>query len=632
MEKTEHVETEESAENGEPSGKRQKLSDEEYQVLRKRLKEKKKTMAQLPLFRLVEIGLCASLKLKERSPILPSDVQSLLAYAIVGDCSTYQPFRWCKLIKWTNLTHTVVLAVDGISVEDVESNPDLFSETLSIFEDGVEMANPALDGLTMAQSLAYVPLSIGATKRLMSGFGSVKKALKAGYIHNISELTKKMKNSAKTTPKIPTNEVSTKVSGEVSKEQDGTQEVIKVKAIEETRGCSRMQLLLSAPQLISEHYPVPGIDLYKNFQLTNTEYQPVTDKSPMYSIDCEWCQCIGGAKGLARVAVVDEDLKEVYHTFVKPKLPIVDYLTKYSGITKALLKKVRTTEEDVRRNIKKLLPPDAIIVGQTVSSDLIALKLIHPYIIDTSIIFNLTGYRTWKSKLSLLCETFLNRHIQKSLDGHNPIEDAIAAMELVVLKLQEGLLFGDAILTRGVGQKWEEPDTVLKAITRQMEKKELKKINEDDDATFDSNTPLHMKLFTFIQTQNKEATLIAHPSIGKEYQPKLTELKTSLVKKKEGSELVKAVEIHEAEDLKSSVKTTLDHILDHNFTMIHSSIEDAADDEAQRQKKMKKADKYIGKLFRKISLNGMLVVVFGGSTKDETKNGACFVRINKPRV
>ena len=45
MEKTEHVETEESAENGEPSGKRQKLSDEEYQVLRKRLKEKKKTMA-----------------------------------------------------------------------------------------------------------------------------------------------------------------------------------------------------------------------------------------------------------------------------------------------------------------------------------------------------------------------------------------------------------------------------------------------------------------------------------------------------------------------------------------------------------------------------------------------------------
>ena len=96
------------------------------------------------------------------------------------------------------------------------------------------------------------------------------------------------------------------------------------------------------------------------------------------------------------------------------------------------------------------------------------LQLIHPYIIDTSIIFNLTGYRTWKSKLSLLCETFLNRHIQKSLDGHNPIEDAIAAMELVVLKLQEGLLFGDAILTRGVGQKWEEPDTVLKAITRQV--------------------------------------------------------------------------------------------------------------------------------------------------------------------
>ena len=82
-----------------------------------------------------------------------------------------------------------------------------------------------------------------------------------------------------------------------------------------------------------------------------------------------------GDYGLARVAVVDEELKCVYHTFVKPKLKIVDYLTKYSGITPALLKKVETTEQDVRRDLQKLLPPDAIIVGQTVSSDLVALKV-----------------------------------------------------------------------------------------------------------------------------------------------------------------------------------------------------------------------------------------------------------------
>ena len=65
----------------------------------------------------------------------------------------------------------------------------------------------------------------------------------------------------------------------------------------------------------------------------------------------------------------------MYHTFVKPKLRIVDYLTKYSGITKELLLKVKKTAEDVQRDLQKLLPPDAILVGQSLNSDLNALKV-----------------------------------------------------------------------------------------------------------------------------------------------------------------------------------------------------------------------------------------------------------------
>ena len=56
--------------------------------------------------------------------------------------------------------------------------------------------------------------------------------------------------------------------------------------------CSRLDLLLSQSQLVSEGYPVlPGCE---SFAPTSSDYQPVTDSSPMFSLDCEWVDCEGG--------------------------------------------------------------------------------------------------------------------------------------------------------------------------------------------------------------------------------------------------------------------------------------------------------------------------------------------------
>ena len=127
-----------------------------------------------------------------------------------------------------------------------------------------------------------------------TGYKSVKEALKKGYIHNISDLSK---------PAEAENEDSEKpieISEETAKDSDKMETVEpanEVAVIEDTPvkpKCTKTQLLLSAAQMISENYPVPGIALYKNFVLTNTEYKPVTDNSPMFSIDCEWCLCVGG--------------------------------------------------------------------------------------------------------------------------------------------------------------------------------------------------------------------------------------------------------------------------------------------------------------------------------------------------
>lgn len=200
-------------------------------------------------------------------------------------------------------------------------------------------------------------------------------------------------------------------------------------------------LLLSPLQMIVENYPMPTEE---HIKVLRSKYTHVDESSLMFAMDCE--MCITDRSELTKISIVDEELRIVYNELVKPDNPITNYLTRYSGITREMMENVTTTIEDVHHFMRKNLPRNSILCGHSLNMDLSAVQIFHPYVIDTSVIYNRTGRRSYKPSLKSLAYEFLRKEIQ-TVDkiGHDSLEDAITTMELVKLKLVNGPLFADAV-------------------------------------------------------------------------------------------------------------------------------------------------------------------------------------------
>jgi len=78
---------------------------------------------------------------------------------------------------------------------------------------------------------------------------------------------------------------------------------------------------------------------------------------------------------LARVTVINSDLKTVYESLVRPEHKIVDYNTRFSGITAEHMRGVRTSLRDVQAVLLNMFHDRTILIGHSLENDFIALKV-----------------------------------------------------------------------------------------------------------------------------------------------------------------------------------------------------------------------------------------------------------------
>nr|XP_040580313.1 RNA exonuclease 1 homolog isoform X2 [Lepeophtheirus salmonis] len=155
----------------------------------------------------------------------------------------------------------------------------------------------------------------------------------------------------------------------------------------------------------------------------------------IYALDCEMCYTTF-CNELTRVTVINYEGKTVYETMVKPSRDVIDYNTRFSGITQKDLENVTTTIIDVQAVLLSMFSSDTILIGHSLESDLKALKMVHSMVVDTSIVFPHKMGPPYKRALKHLAAEHLKRIIQNDVGGHDSAEDALAALDLMKVKVK----------------------------------------------------------------------------------------------------------------------------------------------------------------------------------------------------
>lgn len=352
-------------------------------------------------------------------------------------------------------------------------------------------------------------------------------------------------------------------------------------------------LLLTKEQMDSNKYPIHSLldsspeNKLEEGWVETKEFEH--EGSHTFALDCEFCQADSG-KVLTRISIVNFQNEVVYDQLVKPDEQITDYVTKYSGITEEMLAGETTTLKDVQEKVLSLVSSGDILIGHSLNSDLNVMKIRHPKIIDTALLFEHHRGFPFKHALKYLSETHLARSIQngeRDGSGHSSVEDLRACLDLVKLKLIEGPDFG-------------------KVVGLSLFKSAL-----------DGNPRLESSLVDYLMTEyGSLLDDVKEPTLTKTIVTNDDEAVDSAIKQlsKKSFHLVWLRELQYNSGRKRAPETYTGHLVDRESSAEGKKQEISAED---RKEMLKKMDKRIERLYNELPVDSLLIINTGGG--DPTK-------------
>ncbi|KAJ5295679.1 hypothetical protein PENANT_c001G03490 [Penicillium antarcticum] len=205
-------------------------------------------------------------------------------------------------------------------------------------------------------------------------------------------------------------------------------------------------VLGSGPHEVKRTPSKASIEIYDFRSPPHTNIQ-AAGRINAIAIDCEMVGVRKGCQTLAFISAINFLTGEVLISrFVDPVEDVVDWRTKFSGITKTIMASAIISGaafrswREARDKLWEYMDDSTILVGHSLNHDLEVLGMFHAKVVDSAILTAETVFpsiiptkrltRMWG--LKRLAKDLLNLDIQTSNRGHNALEDSYAARDIVI--------------------------------------------------------------------------------------------------------------------------------------------------------------------------------------------------------